>query len=357
MRIVFDLDDTICHTENRDYANASPLAGVVDRIKEVRAVLPSASIVIHTSRGMASCDGDVALAEWKNRPVIERWLREHGVEADEIIFGKPLADIYVDDKAMSAADFGRATIERYEGFSGARVVRVGGVIIKECSNANEQYAWYKQAKGAYGGVGAYIPEVYSATLGKLYMEYVDGKPAFQVVDESVVRRMVSIMCEVPKLQGENNLEAYAAYVAGRANAIGVKTSIGDRIRRCDILERRTFCHGDFSLLNTIVTKDRIALIDPSPKDCISTWLLDAAKLRASIRWLDDCLQGAPHDKRLACIVDDEVWERGGSYALEAVRLLEESHLLRVWYYAKKLRKENVSKKIEAYYEREFGLPF
>lgn len=354
MRIIFDLDDTICHTENRDYTNAFPIDGVISRIKEVREVFPSASIVIHTSRGMASCNGDVALAEKKNRPVIELWLKEHGIEVDEIVFGKPLADFYVDDKAMSAADFERANIERYEGFSGARVARIGGVIVKECSNANEQYRWYKQARSIYRSEDVYIPEVYSATLGKLYMEYVEGQPAFKVVDGELLSRMISIMCDVNATCGLNDLGAYAEYVDGRARAVGIKTDIGKRIKACDILRQRTFCHGDFSLLNIIVTKDRIALIDPSQKDCISTWLLDAAKLRASILWLDDFLQDTSHDESLAKVLDDEVILRGGGSALEAVKLLEESHLLRVWYYAKKLHKESVSKKMAAYYERKYA---
>lgn len=356
MKIIFDLDDTICHTENRDYANAFPIAGIISRINYFREVFPSASIVIHTSRGMASCNGDVALAEKRNRPIIERWLKEHSIKADEIIFGKPLADIYVDDKAMSAAEFERATIERYEGFSGARVARIGSVVVKDCSNANEQYTWYKQARIIYRNDDVFIPNVYSATLGKLYMEYVDGQPAFKVVDGKLLKRMVSLMCNVNEIGGSNNLEAYAEYVCERARAVGINTDIGKRIRACGILHRRTFCHGDFSLLNIIVTKDRIALIDPSQKECISTWLLDAAKLRASILWLDDCLQDTPHDPSLAGVLDNEIICRGGNNALSAVKLLEETHLLRVWYYAKKLRKENVSKKISDYYEREYSVP-
>lgn len=100
MRIVFDLDDTICRTENRDYVNSSEISAVVSKIRELRDTIPGVEIVVHTSRGMASCNGDAEAAEKKNRPTIEAWLREHGIKVDEIIFGKPLADLYVDDKAI-----------------------------------------------------------------------------------------------------------------------------------------------------------------------------------------------------------------------------------------------------------------
>ena len=73
MRIVFDLDDTICRTENRDYVNSSEISAVVSKIRELRDTIPGVEIVVHTSRGMASCNGDVEAAEKKNRPTIEAW--------------------------------------------------------------------------------------------------------------------------------------------------------------------------------------------------------------------------------------------------------------------------------------------
>lgn len=82
MKIVFDLDDTICRTENRDYVNSSEISAVVSKIHELRETLPGVKIVVHTSRGMASCKGDAQVAEIKNRPVIEKWLAEHGIHVD-----------------------------------------------------------------------------------------------------------------------------------------------------------------------------------------------------------------------------------------------------------------------------------
>jgi len=33
------------------------------------------------------------------------WLEEHSVPYDQLIFGKPYGDVYVDDKAVNANDF------------------------------------------------------------------------------------------------------------------------------------------------------------------------------------------------------------------------------------------------------------
>lgn len=353
MRVIFDLDDTLCHTENRDYANAEPLARAVERLKAMRTAFPDAEVVIHTSRGMASCNGDVAKAEEKNRRTIEQWLSRYGIAVDGIIFGKPLADIYVDDKAMTAQDFSTAVFGEYEGFSGAKVRRFGKIIIKECKNASEQYRWYRKAAEVYGE-DIYIPQVHSATLGKLYMEYVDGTPASECVDGELIRRMVGAMATVGGV-GANDLTAYSDYVQGKARGIGLKTDIGERIERCGALRRQTFSHGDFSLLNVIIRENgRIALIDPSPKDFISTWLLDAAKLRSSILWLDATLAGVVHDSALVDILEDAVRECAGEEAVEAIRLLDETHLLRVWWYAVKLGRRKECKMMEHYYNEVYA---
>ena len=225
MKIVFDLDDTICRTKNRDYANSSEISAVVSKIKEIRDRLPGTEIVIHTSRGMASCNGDVEAAEKKNRPTIENWLKEHGIEVDEIIFGKPLADIYVDDKAMTALDFGEAEIDEFSGFSGAKITRIGKVVIKEAENVAAQAEWYRQAAEHYAGRKDIawkitVPKVYSVTLGKLYMEYMPGFPCDKHLLPFMLQEIAETVISEPELDGENDVEAYAQYVESRAEAIG-----------------------------------------------------------------------------------------------------------------------------------------
>ena len=62
-------------------------------------------IVIYSARGQVSCKGDLKEIERKNRPVVEEWLKRHNVPCDELVFGKPIGDIYIDDKGMSLDDF------------------------------------------------------------------------------------------------------------------------------------------------------------------------------------------------------------------------------------------------------------
>lgn len=358
MKIVFDLDDTICRTINRDYANSTEISAVVSKIKEIRETLPGTEIVIHTSRGMASCNGDVEKAEHKNRPTIEKWLEEHGVEVDEIIFGKPLADIYVDDKAMTAYDFGEAKIEQYSGFSGAKVTRIGDTIIKEADNVAVQADWYREAEKHYvarKGICARVllPKVHSVTLGRLYMDYIPGKIMARNLSPYNLSHVIDIVMSERPMPGENDLEAYAAYVEGRAQACNIKTDIGQRLRACTALKERTFCHGDLSLQNIIMCGDSVfSFIDPSPKKGMESWIMDIAKLRASLTILDWAIIGVPHSDTYLDLLDSMV-ERWGK-DLDAVKLVEESHIIRVLYYARKLGKKEAEKRLQDYYLAKYG---
>lgn len=356
MRIVFDLDDTICRTQNRDYVNSSEISAVVSKMREMRKTLPEAEIVVHTSRGMASCKGDVKAADAKNRPTVEKWLADHGVQVDEIIFGKPLADLYVDDKAMTASDFASAEIQKFRGFSGAEVTRIGDVVIKQADNVNTQAQWYKEAAEHYQQRNEtprriFVPQVYSVTLGKLYMKYVNGVSGVKAVNHQLVSDMINTVKTERTLDGENDLDAYARYVEDRAASVCLATNIGDRLRQCEPLKRRTFCHGDLSLQNIICTQYGYALIDPSPKWRMESWILDAAKLRASLNILDEVLESTTHPAELVKTLDTTI---GSEEDLEAVKLVEESHVIRVWYYARKLGKEIQEKQLETYYRKVYG---
>ena len=118
------------------------------------------------------------------------------------------------------------------------------------------------------------------------------------------------------------------------------------ITECEILKKRTFCHGDLSLTNIIVQGGKLIYIDPSQKKEISNWLLDAAKVRASLHWLDAGLIGLEHDQRLLQYFD----ARFSSEELEAIKILERTHFYRVFYYARKLGRVDVANRLIAHFK-------
>lgn len=100
--IVMDLDDTINFTENRDFENSKPYPEVINKINKLYD--EGWKIIIFTARGGKSCK-TLEEKEKKYRQVTEDWLRKNGVRYNELMFGKPNADYYVDDKNMSIEEF------------------------------------------------------------------------------------------------------------------------------------------------------------------------------------------------------------------------------------------------------------
>ena len=100
MRICIDIDGTICELKNYigDYAKVKPLPGVVEFIKRRRKY--GDKIILYTARHMKSCSGNVGLVMAKQGRTLLNWLAENGIEFDEIYFGKPNADVYIDDNAI-----------------------------------------------------------------------------------------------------------------------------------------------------------------------------------------------------------------------------------------------------------------
>lgn len=86
--ICFDLDGTLCTNTWGDYASAEPLPWAVDLVNELSEA--GHRIIVHTARGTTTG------IDW--RPATEAQLTSWGVRYDELRFGKPQADVYVDDR-------------------------------------------------------------------------------------------------------------------------------------------------------------------------------------------------------------------------------------------------------------------
>ncbi len=100
-RLIFDLDDTLCTTQNGDYANAQPITEVIEKLKEYHR--QGFTIVINTSRNMRTYQGNIGAINKNTLPIITEWLDRHAIPYDELYVGKPwcgFEGFYVDDKAI-----------------------------------------------------------------------------------------------------------------------------------------------------------------------------------------------------------------------------------------------------------------
>lgn len=91
----FDIDDTICNTDGLDYESATP---ILERIKKINQLFSQGHIIkFLTARGTKTG------IDWTE--LTKKQLESWGVHYHELQLGKPFADYYIDDKAISDKDF------------------------------------------------------------------------------------------------------------------------------------------------------------------------------------------------------------------------------------------------------------
>ncbi len=337
--LVFDIDDTICVHHNRDYPNAKPIQPVIDKINRLKA--QGYYIKLYTARGQNSCKGDLELIKERNEKVLQEWLDKNGVQYDELIFGKPLGDWYIDDKAMGLDTFLKADFKTLRGGSGSGVWLEDKTVVKTTEKATAEYEWYLAAKRL--GFGESIPRIYSRTLNTLYMEHVEGEPLADGatghdIDEAIalIRRFAMIP------DSRKNIEAYCDNLRTHSDGEATRYVIEElRKNRSELEDNSSFSHGDFSMSNLIRGRRGIVMIDPNPKDDYSSFLLDAAKIRFSLtgyEWIFGF--GKANLTKLRAKLDTEVWHR------KMVHLLEITHWIRLYKYRTEEERKTVDRVVE-----------
>ena len=85
--IMIDLDGVLC-TEERTFERplAEPIAGAREALHRLRAA--GHTVVVYTARS------------WSEYRVAKKWLDDHGFEYDGLHMGKPVADVWIDDRAI-----------------------------------------------------------------------------------------------------------------------------------------------------------------------------------------------------------------------------------------------------------------
>lgn len=96
------MDETICTSpEDRDYSKAKP---IFDRIKKINDLYEEKNIIVYwTARGTGSG------IDW--REVTEKQFKKWGVKYHELKFGKPIYDLFIDDKNINSETFFKGEIK------------------------------------------------------------------------------------------------------------------------------------------------------------------------------------------------------------------------------------------------------
>ncbi|MBP93662.1 MAG: hypothetical protein CMC55_06045 [Flavobacteriaceae bacterium] len=96
MIIYIDIDETICISpEDRDYTKSSPLKQNIEKAN--RLYDEGNTIVYWTARGTGSG------IDWSE--ITKQQFDEWGVKYHDLKFGKPIYDLFIDDKNMNTEDW------------------------------------------------------------------------------------------------------------------------------------------------------------------------------------------------------------------------------------------------------------
>lgn len=302
--IVCDVDDTICTTRNRDYSNSEPKTEMIEKLNALYDM--GYGIVYFTARGQHSCNGELDLIEQERRPILESWLNKHGVKYDVLLFSKPLAALYIDDKAVNPETFLTMPFEELKGGSGSKIYREGSRVVKTCKNAVDQEEWYKVFNGLNHPKCIKAPEVHSRVVDTLYMDYVGEKEPwdFEACEIALSLRKYFDWARNAEPMYDSDFQTYIDRVNEHLTLFSDPVLAGEiqglLSENLDDFNRyRSFCHGDLTLSNIRISEDyshnefdscysdmlipTLHLIDPNcPKGVYSSFLLDLGKLMQSI---------------------------------------------------------------------------
>lgn len=111
LRICIDLDGTICSIRkpNETYADVTVLPGAKEFIDRLKA--DGHIIIINTARNMQTQGHNVGKVLKNVGKITLDWLEKNKIQYDEIFFGKPNADITIDDRAIKFEDWAKISFD------------------------------------------------------------------------------------------------------------------------------------------------------------------------------------------------------------------------------------------------------
>jgi len=127
MRIMIDIDGTITELkkEGQTYATVRINPGAADKIRTLKSA--GHTIVLQTARHMKTCGGDQGKVVAKVGKDTLDWFSEQDIPYDEIYFGKPYADVYLDDLAHTFTGWDSITPSDFDDTKINIVIPMGGL--------------------------------------------------------------------------------------------------------------------------------------------------------------------------------------------------------------------------------------
>jgi len=285
LRICFDLDNTLSRfpTVKGNYSTCEPIKEVIKFLKFLKS--QGIYIIIYTARRMKTHKGNVEEVIKDIGKITIDFLDKNNIKYDELIFGKPYADFYIDDLSVDP----KSCLERQIGFYESLIeprkfnkIEITGKTVTKTGDLSGECYWYNNLPKK---MIKYTPEIYRCQNTSITMEKVSGIPfSFLFINDSLTinnfNNLLKLLDEfesIECLNNENIYENYSLKLDSRYDKdeyINLKESnvIFNNIKHfLDAYEKdnkgkASFIHGDLVFTNVFLTlDDKIKIIDPKGK--------------------------------------------------------------------------------------------
>jgi len=315
-RICFDLDNTLVTfpTIVNDYRSVKPIQKNINFLKYLKKF--GNTIIIYTARRMKTHNGNIGKINADIGKITFETLDDFNIPYDEIYFGKPYADFYIDDLALNCFD----DMEKEMGYYNNKIeprdfhtINSGSfdTIIKNGDLKGENY-YYENIpqslkdmfplKISGNSKNIVIEKIHGLTVTELYLSEMLTKNTFTHILNSINRIQ---NCDI--INDDINIyENYASKLINRyknfdyskfENSKPIYESLLVKLQYYEKnnLGKKKVIHGDPVFTNIIInTYGKIKFIDMRGKvgdklTIYGDWLYDWAKIYQSIIGYDEIL--------------------------------------------------------------------
>ncbi|AYV85720.1 MAG: hypothetical protein Satyrvirus33_10 [Satyrvirus sp.] len=323
-RYCFDLDNTlVTYPElSGDYTTVKPIQKTIDFLKYLKNF--GHTIIIYTARRMNTHNGNVGKVMADIGKITFDTLEKFNIPYDEIYFGKPYADYYIDDCAVSPYDDLEKDLGFYKSTFDTRSFNsISSDIIpvykKIGSDLSGEIYWYTHIPTIIKDM---FPLFFSYDVeNKFYtMERINGIPFSRLMlsEDLTVEHLKHIMnsierihsTNIPITEGSKNINMYDNYCtklmdryekynySNFKNSSTVYSLLYNKLKEYETnsLGRKGIIHGDTILTNILINQfGKIKFIDMRGKigktlTIIGDQYYDWAKLYQSLIGYDEILE-------------------------------------------------------------------
>ena len=341
-RICFDLDNTLVSFPQveGDYSTVKPIIKNINFLKYLKSF--GNIIIIYTARRMKTHKGNIGKVYSDIGKITFDTLEKFNIPYDEIYFGKPYADFYIDDLAINCFD----DLEKELGFYQDVIIPREfnsienssiDIVTKKGEDLSGEIYFYKNIPNQLKDMFPLFID-YSNNMKTYRMERINGLTLTNIfLDELLTENTLIHVCNtLYRLQNceynenlNNNINIYENYsnkLNNRYNNYDYNKFENSNfiynylLEKLKIYEEKnlgkvSLIHGDFVFTNILINDyDKIKLIDMRGKlgnklSIVGDYLYDWAKLYQSLIGYDKILQ----DKQISNIYEEKLINSFRSY--------------------------------------------